>query len=74
MRSTWTKSDYARQSLFATGFTLFIAGLAIASYCGYQESYIGDPQSDLLIFAGWCLLFTGLLLFLGGLILSPIHR
>ena len=74
MKSTWKKSASSRRSNMKFGFAFFVAGIAIASYCGYMERYAGDPQSEGLKLFGWGLLSVGFVLLLLGILQSPIRR
>jgi hypothetical protein len=56
------------------GFVFFVVGVGIAACCGWMERYVGDPQPEALKMLGWGLLLIGLILFLLGVLQSPIRR
>ncbi|MSU80086.1 MAG: hypothetical protein EXS16_18595 [Gemmataceae bacterium] len=71
---TWRKPDAQRRRLLSIGCWLFVAGVAIAAYCGCDERY-GDGIANVWLKLGaWTLHFVGLVLFLLGLFQSPIRR
>jgi hypothetical protein len=74
MKSTWKKSDSPQRRNLGAGFALFVIGVGVTAYCGYMERYIGDPQPDVLKLLGWGLLFIGFVLFVLGILQSPIQR
>jgi hypothetical protein len=74
MKSTWKKSHAARRRNLRRGAILFVVGIGITSYIGYMERHLGDPQADFLKLLGWGLLLAGLVLFLIGMLQSPVGR
>ena len=74
MKTTWKKSDRSHRRKLAFGFLLVVLGIGITSYCGYMARYLGDPQPDGLKLFGWGSLLIGLVLYVLGLLQSPIHR
>jgi hypothetical protein len=74
MKSTWKKADSPRRRNLCIGCALFVTGICIAAYCGYMDRYIDEPQSAVLVLAGWGSLFAGLTLFLLGILQGPIRR
>ncbi len=72
--NTWRKPDKPFRRLLSIGCWLFVAGVAIAAYCGCDERYGDDIANVWLKLGGWTLFFVGLVLFLLGLFQSPIRR
>jgi NhaP-type Na+/H+ or K+/H+ antiporter len=56
------------------GFVVFVVGIALVANGGVSERHIGNPPDDLLKLLAWGLLFSGLIIFLLGLLQSSIRR
>lgn len=74
MKSTWDNNDSSTRRCLFWGCLLFVLGIGMVGYCGHMEQYLGELQPDLVKFSGWVTTIAGLVLFLLGILQSPIRR